>query len=412
MISRKIESTGHFTIVITAGSLMIFFFGYIYRIIALLLLSNTDYGFFAIIIRTYGIILPISSFALHIPLTREIKKVNDDSEMRYIFQNFLFSYFLTSLFSIILFIIIGLSFFNFIGIFLVILLAISLVFFSFSEFYMGLSNGYTMPIKGQIIQVMSSLITAILAIVSIFFKSLQSLEFFLFYSGIGYFGSFLIGVFLYKKEMSKYLSKMDLIEKKKVGENIKNSSFMLSTGFVKNFSYWIITIFAVSLLDNFAFKIFDLSLMIVQVIGMVAYSLTIALLSKKNIETLNTKSFMKKSIIPILILNIIIEIIFFTFNLDLILLNILFGEIPFESQLFIRVSLFITIPYLVSSFYGGKILNKGKYSSYLISSIFGLIISVIFYILALLFHLQNILLLGLIFEKIIYSILLIIFDNR
>ena len=410
MISKKIDNVRQFTLIIIIGSIISDGWMYLFKIIALILLRNSDYGFFIITTRTFAIIIPFSSFMLHIPLTKEIREAKNEYSLQYAFKNFAFSYSLTSLFSFILFLFIGFYFLNFVNILLIIFLALSLVFYSFSEFFIGLSNGYNMPIKTVVIQIMRNLAPGLLAITSIFVLFLQNLNSFILFFGIGYLGSFLIGLYLYKTETKKNLSIKNLIEMKKIKENFKNSSFLLSTNFVKNFSVWIASIFAFSILSDLSFKIFDLSLMIISAIAILGSSLTIALNSKQNLENLNNVKFFKKNIIPIIFFNILIVIFLFLTNLDITVLTKLLGDVPYESILFIRISLLITIPLIISAYFGGRILNIGKYAKYLTASIFGVISALVILALALIYNLPYLLIVGLIFEKIIYSLFLILFD--
>jgi len=410
MISKKIDNVRQFTLILTVGSIISNAWRYLFKIIALLLLRNSDYGFLIITIRTFVIILPFSSFMLHIPLTKEIREAKNEYTLQYTFKNFAFSYSLTSLFSFILFLFIGFYFLNFVNILLIIFLALSLIFYSFSEFFIGLSNGFNMPIRTVVIRIMTNLIPGLLALISIFVIFIQNLNSFILFFGIGYLGSFLVGSYLYKAETKKNLSIKNLIEKKKIKENFKKSSFLLSTNFVKNFSVWIVSIFAFSILGDLSFKIFDLSLMIISAIGIFGNSLTSALNAKQNLKKLNNLKFFKKNIIPIIFFNILIVIFLFLTNLDIIVLTKLLGDVPYESKLFVRISLHITIPLIISAYFGGRILNIGKYDKYMIASIFGVIGALVIFALALIFNLPYLLLVGLIFEKIIYSLFLIIFD--
>lgn len=409
MISKKIDNVGHFTLILTVGLIISEAWGYLFRIIALLSLRNNDYGLLIITTRTFAIILPFSSFILHIPLTREIKDIKDDYILNKIIKNFAFSYCLTSSFSFILFIFIGFYFLNFVNILLIIFLALNLIFYSFSEFFIGLSNGFNMPIRTSLIQIMRNLIPGLLALMSLFVSFIQNLNSFILFFGIGYLGSFLVGLYLYKAEIKKYISGKNLIEKHKIKENFKNSSFMLSTNFIKNFSLWIISIFAFSILSELSFKIFDLSLMIISAILLLVNSLSNALIAKQNLKKLNSVKLFKKIIIPIIFFSILIVIFLFFTNLDIIFIAKLLGDVPDESKLFVRISLLIIIPMIISAYFGGRIIDVGKYSKYMISSLFGLIGSLFLLTLAFIFNLSYLLLIALFLEKIIYLIFLIVF---
>jgi hypothetical protein len=412
MLTKKVRDLGKFTIILSVGSIINSLLGYIFRFIALLLLKDGDYGLLAITIRTFGVLIPFSSFMLHIPLTREIREANQEKRLKKIIQNFAVSYTLTSLFSFFLFIIVEIFFLNFINIPLIVFLALSLIFYSFSEFFIGLSNGYIMPIKGQIILIIGNLVSSILALLSIFIQSMQELNLFIIFFGIGYLCSFLLGLSFYKGEVKEFIFNDNLIEKKMIKNNIKNSSFMLSTTFIKDFKYWIISVFAFSLLGDLSFKIFDLTLMIISVIDIVTYSLTTAINSKEGIEELSTMNFIKKNLIPFLILNILIEMILFLTNLDIIVLNMILGDVPYDAILFIRIGAMVIMPLVISAFFGGKILNKKKYPAYLISSIFGLTGGFIFFVSGYYFDISSFLLIGFIFERLIFSIILMIFDSK
>ena len=410
MISRKIHDLRHFTLILTTGSILNNAFRYIFRILALFLLLASDYKYFTIIIRTFAIILPFSSFMLHIPLTRKIRDAKNEVMLHKTFKNFAFTYSITSIFSFMVFISLSFYFFNNLDTILIFFLASSLVFYSFSEFFIGLSNGFLMPIKSVLIQIAGNLILGLSAIISLFVISLQNLNSFIFFFGLGYLGSFLVGLYLYKTETKKYLSGRNIIEKKEIKENIKNSLSLLSTNFAKNFSLWMSTIIAASILSDISFKVFDLSLMIITFISMFGNSLTTALNSKKKLEKQPNLKFLKKNIIPIIIINFLILVFLLLTNLDKIVLVNFLGESSEEWYYFIRLSLFIPIPIIISAYFGGRILNFGKYSKYLISSIFGLIGSLIILFLAYSLNIPYLLIIALIFEKIIYSLFLIIYD--
>ena len=410
MISRKIHDLRHFTLILTMGSILNNAFRYIFRILALFLLLASDYKYFTITIRTFAIILPFSSFILHIPLTRKIREAKNEVMLHKTFKNFAFTYSITSIFSFMVFISLGFYFFYYLDTILIFFLASSLVFYSFSEFFIGLSNGFLMPIKSVVIQIVGNLILGLSAIISLFVISLQNLNSFIYFFGLSYLGSFLMGLYLYKTETKKYLSGRNIIEKKEIKENIKNSLFLLSTNFVKNFSLWMSTIIAASILSDISFKVFDLSLMIISVITMLGNSLTTALNSKKNIEKQPNLKFLKKNIIPIIIINFLILVFLLVTNLDRIVLINFLGENSEKSYYFIRISLFIPIPIIISAYFGGRILNFGDYSKYLISSIFGLIGSLIILFLAFSLSMSYLLIIALIFEKIIYLLFLIIYD--
>ncbi|KKL12181.1 hypothetical protein LCGC14_2538350, partial [marine sediment metagenome] len=242
MISRKIHGLRHFTLILTIGSISSNAIRYIFRILALFLLLGSDYKYFTIITRTFAIIIPFSSFMLHIPLTRKIREAKNEVMIHKTFKNFAFTYSITSIFSFIVFISLSFYFFNNLDTILIIFLASSLVFYSFSEFFIGLSNGFLMPIKSVVIQFVGNLILSLLAIISLFVISLQNLNSFIFFFGLGYLGSFLMGLYLYKTETKKYLSGRNILEKKEIKENIKDSIFLMLTNFVKNFSIWIMSL--------------------------------------------------------------------------------------------------------------------------------------------------------------------------
>ncbi len=410
MISRKIHDIRHFTIILTIGSILSDALRYIFRISALFLLLASDYKYFTIITRTFAIILPFSSFMLHIPLTRKIREAKNEVILHKTFKNFAFTYSITSIFGFIVFISLSLVFFNNLETIIIFFLASSLVFYSFSEFFIGLSNGFLMPIKTVVILIFGNLILGLSAIISLFVISLQNLNSFIFFFGLRYLGSFLVGLYLYKTETKKYLSGRNIIEKKKIKENIKDSIFLLSTNFVKNFSIWMTTIIAASILSDISFKVFDLSLMIILIIGLIGNSLTTAVNSKKNLEKQPNLKFLKKNIIPIFIINFLILVFLLVTNLDKIVLVNLLGVNSEKSYYFIRLSLFIPIPILISAYFGGRILNFGEYSKYLISSIFGLMGSLIILFLAFPLNKSYLLIIALIFEKIIYSLFLIIYN--
>jgi len=410
MFSKKIYDIRQFTIILTIGTIISNVLLYVFRIIAILLLKNGDYGLLVIIIRTFTVMLPFSSFLLHINLTREIREANNETSIQKIFKNFVVSYTITSFSSFIAFIFLGFYFLDFVNILLIFFLALCLVFNSFSEFFIGLSNGYKMPIKTISISIMNCLIRGLLALISVFFIFLQNLNWFIFFFGIGNLGSFLLGLYFYKTQTREYLSKKISIEKNKIKKYIKNSSFLLSTNFIKTFILLIISVIAFSLLSDLSFKVFDLSLLIISFIGMVSISLTNALNAKQNLKKLNNIKFIKKNIIPVLIINILILIFLIFTDLDIIVLKIFLGAIQNEAKYFIRISLLITIPMIISAYFGGKILNIGMYSKYFVSTIFGLLISLIFVTIALITNLPYLLIIGLVFEKISSALFLIIFD--
>ena len=412
MISRKIHDIRHFTLILTTGSIFNNAFRYIFRILALFLLLASDYKYFTIITRTFALMIPFSSFMLHIPLTRKIREAKNEVIIHKTFKNFAFTYGITSISSFMVFISLSFCFFNNLDTILIFFLASSLVFYSFSEFFIGLSNGFLMPIKTVVIQSAGSLILGLSAIFSLFVISLQNLNSFIIFFGLGYLGSFLVGLYLYKTETKKYLSGRNIIEKKEIKENINNSLFLLSTNFAKNFSLWMSSIIAALILSDISFKVFDLSLMIISIVGIFGNSLTTALNSKKNLEKQPNLKFLKKNIILMIIINFLILIFLLVTNLDRIVLINFLGENSEKSYYFIRISLFIPIPIIISAYFGGRILNFGEYSKYLISSIFGLIGSLIILFLAFLFNISYLLIIALIFEKIIYLLFLIIYNYR
>ena len=411
MISRKIHDLRHFTLILSIGAILNNILRYIFRILALFLLLASDYKYFTIIIWTHGIMLPFSSFLLHIPLTRKIREAKNEVMLHKTFKNFAFNYSITSIFSFMVFIFLSFYFFNALEPILIFFLASSLVFYSFSEFFIGLSNGFLMPIKSVVIPFVGNLIMGLLAIISLFVISLQNINSFIFFFGLSYLGSFLMGLYLYKTEIKNYLiSGRKIIEKKEIKENIKNSLFLVSTNFVKNFSLLMSIITAASILSDISFKVFDLSLMIISLIAILGNSLTSALNSKKNLEKQPNLKFLKKNIIPIIIINFLILVFLLVTNLDrLVLLNFL-GENSENSYYFIRISLFIPIPIIISAYFGGRILNFGEYSKYLISSIFGLMGSIIILFLAFSLNISYLLIIALIFEQIISLLFLIIYD--
>ena len=129
MISRKIHDIRHFTIILTIGSISSDGFRYIFRILALFLLLGSDYKDFTIITRTLAIILPFSSFMLHIPLTRKIREAKNEVIVHKTFKNFAFTYSITSIFSFAVFISLSLVFFNNLDTIIIFFLASTLVFY-------------------------------------------------------------------------------------------------------------------------------------------------------------------------------------------------------------------------------------------------------------------------------------------
>ena len=112
MISRKIHDIRHFTLILTTGSIFNNAFRYIFRILALLLLLASDYKYFTIITRTFAIMIPFSSFMLHIPLTRKIREAKNEVIIHKTFKNFAFTYGITSISSFMVFISLSVCFFN------------------------------------------------------------------------------------------------------------------------------------------------------------------------------------------------------------------------------------------------------------------------------------------------------------
>jgi len=131
---------------------------------------------------------------------------------------------------------------------------------------------------------------------------------------------------------------------------------------------------------------------------------------RERLFELSFEKFLKKNIIPIVIINFLLLIFLLVTNLDKIVLINLLGVDSEKSYYFIRLSLFIPIPIIISAYFGGRILNFGEYSKYLISSIFGLIGSLIILFLAFSLNMSYLLIIALIFEKIIYSLFLIIYN--
>ena len=411
MISRKIHDLRSFTLILTIGSIINNTTRYIFRILALFLILASDYKYFVIVILIHGSLLPFSTFLLHFPLTRKIREAKNESMLTKTINNFAFNYILTSVFCFLVFIFIGFYFFNFLNVFLIFFLACSLVFYSFSEFFIGLSNGFLMPIKSVTIPILGNLVMALLAVISLFEKSFQNINSFFFFFGLSYMGSFLLGIYFYKTEIKKYLiSERTVIEKKEIKENIKDSIFLLSTNFVKNFSVLISTIMATSMLSDISFKVFDLSIMIISFISILGNSLTSALNSNRNLQKQPNLKFLKKNIIPIIFINFLILVVLYFTNLDRIFLINFLGDNSDKSYLFIRLSLFIPVPSVLLAYFGGRILNFGEYSKFLISTILGFLGALIFVFLAFALNITYLLIIALILEKIISLFYLAFYD--
>ncbi len=413
MLSKKIENLKQFIAILTIGSVINQSGNFLFRIIALLILKNNNYGLFSITIITFNIFLPFSSFVLHSLLTRDIRKAENEYEITKIFQNYIICYIITSSFNFIIFFLVGLYFLNFLGIFLIIFLSLNLVFNAFSEFFIGLSRGYGMPIKSIIISSVNGLLRGLLAFFSLFFIFFQYLGSFILFFGLGYLGSFLVGISLYNSKIKKYLfnSNLNLIEIDKIKENIKNSSLLLFDNFITRFNLWLSTFIALLILNDLSFKIFDLSLMMIVVVKFLGDSLNIATNSNRNLGRFNVNFKKKiKYLITLVFLNIFIEFFLFFTNLDIIILGVIFGDIPIESHFFLRVVLFIPIPLIIAAYFHGRAQNFGKYSYCAMAKIFGLMGSVIIYLPAIIFKLADLLIIGLILESVITSLVLIIFE--
>ncbi len=415
MISKKVENLKQFTIILTIGAIINQSGNFLFKIISLFILSNNDYGLFSITLSTFNIFIPISSFLLHNPLTRDIRKAKDSIEITKIYQNYSICYLITSLSIFFIFIIVGGIFLKFLDIFLVVFLSLNLIFYAFSEFFIGISRGDGMPIKSILINAVNGLIRGFLAFFSLFIIFFQNFETFIIFFGLGYIGSFSIGIALYYSPLKDHLfkNKSNFIEKDRIKVTFKKSSLLLFDNFISRFNLWLVTYIAYLILNAFSFKIFDLALMMIIIVKFLGDSLNIATNSKRNLGKFNKKSKNESKYLVILIsLNIFSVFFLFFTNVDLVILKVFFGDIPKEAHLFLRWILLIPIPLIINAYFYGRAQNFGNYSDCVKSKILGFIGSVLIYFPAVIIGLADLLIIGLILEKMISAIFIINFEIK
>lgn len=415
MISKKITDLKQFSLILTIGALINQAGHLLFRTIALIILQNIAYGLFSITISTFDLFLPFASFMLHSPLTRDIRKAESKYELKKVYQNFVVCYCLTSTINFLLFFIMGIIFLNYFHFFLILFLSLSLIFQSFAEFFIGLSRGYSIPVRAVILSVITGILRGLFAFISLFVLVFQNANFFLFFFSFGYLIQFFLGLIFYRSEIKKYLFKFDLIEINRIKSSIKNSSFLLSNTFLDRLVKWILTFIALVNLRSLSFKVFDLCILFISFIRILGGNLTIAMNSNRNLKKVH-KNFREnqiiKKIIPIILINIFLIFFLFFTNIDYIILKLILGEIPLISLLFVRTILFVPIPYIFASYFYGWAQNFGHYSVCIFARVVGFLGSIIIYIILIIFNSFYLLFIGLIIEKLLFSLVLINFESK
>lgn len=272
-----------------------------------------------------------------------------------------------------------------------------------------------MPIKSMLINSVNGLIRAFLAIFSLFILLIQNLESFLLFFGLGYIGSFFIGITMHISLLKRHFVNVNqnFVEKEIIIKTLKKSSLLLFDNLASRFNLWLSTYLAFLILNAFSFKIFDLSLMMIMIVKFLGDSLDISINAKRNLGKIQLYSIKRsKYLIILILLNIFIELVLIFTNIDLVILNILFGDIPHEAQNFFRYILIIPIPLVISAYFHGRAQNLGKYSYCVLSKILGLTGSITLYVTAVIFDIADILIIGIILEYAISAIVLIYYETK
>jgi hypothetical protein len=399
---KKISNIHIFASILSIATLICLIFRIPFRIIALQVLNGNDYSIFSLSLRTFLVIFQITGLNLDSPLTREIRFINNSKNIKI---NYAISYWLTSFSGIIILFIFWFFYFNVFTIIQISIFLLTIIFGTFSKFFLAFLKAQGYATKLALIAIISSSIK-ILVIIPFIFEIQISLEVFIYLYCFSHIIEFLMG-FIFSKLNLKILiiSVQKMFKKKKIISAIQNvkKGFLLSIrDLFRTSGLWLITFFAISILTYNSFKIFDICLYFISIIEIICYNITTSVLSVSKIKE---NSRIKKTLFYLIIVGIIIIIFSFIISefipLDISLFSL---KLTIEGKNIILSTIILSVFMLLTAFLNGKIQLMGKYKEVAVISIISFLGLLFFSILGYFMKYEILIIMGLIVLYLIQAI--------
>jgi len=404
---------GKFAIILIIGSLLNQMGNLGFRIISALALVGDDYATFSLTMRTFQLLIPVATFFLHSPLTREIRL--QERSYDEIIRSFIQSYWLTSVIGFAMMLIFGTTVLSQIPLLIVIYLGICLIARAFTEFFLGVVRGKGDAVSSSIVSSVTGLIRGILVVILFFIYSRKPpLSFILITYGLGLFAAYIIGYLItypVGNYMFKIFSKRTNIRTEPVKDHLRVATLLSIGGVIVSGSYWLVTYLAIEIFDDTTFKAFDLALLIVSMVSLVGSSFSIATNAKVTIvRTRERIERFKRSFFKYLGLLLLIDIVFVLFivltSLDQIVLKFIGFDFSSAQISMIRFTAVLPVPFIAASLLNGRSQSAGNYVNLTKSQLLYLIVVLISSIVGYLYESGIILILALFIGKTIQSIIL------
>lgn len=400
---NKVTSLKKFTLILSLGTIISYFGRLPFKLIALIVLSGSDYITFSLTLQTFSLAIFVANLGLTVPFTRELRL--NSSEIIKI--NFALSYLITEIIGVFFMLIMSFFFLTKLSLLHYLFLSITLVLETTTEYFIAIVRSKGLPLRSAVISSINGIIQGLIIIPFLFnFQNLLSLNFFIFIFCLGFIISFITGLILSNPNWKYFFLAMQNLSKKRylkeAMSNIKNGSFLSLHGLINASRNWLLTFLAIIVLTPNLFKTFDLSWYVISLITLFSGNILISTLSVSDTEKVSKRN---KNFFYMVFIGIIMT--FCTFLLiqlmpiEWFLKKIFNLDFSTESRSIIGTAVFIPLPIILRAFLIGKMQALGKYKELLIITSLAYIVFIFFLILGFFLNSIIVLMIGLIIFNLI-----------
>lgn len=377
---KKVTSIKKFTLILSLGTVISYFGRLPFKLIALIVLSGSDYIAFSLTIQTFSLAISIAGLGLHVPFTRELRL--NSSEI--IKTNFALSYLIIETIGFIFMLMMSFFFLTKLSPLHYLFLSITLVLRASMEYFIAIVRSKGLALRSAIISSINGIIQGVIIIPFLFnFQNLLTLNFFIFIFCLGYIISFITGLILSNPNWKHFFIAMQNLSKKRylkeAMSNIKNGSFLSFQGVLNSSRNWLLTFLAIIVLTPNLFKIFDLCSYVISLITLFSADLLISTFSVSDTKRVSKRN---KNLFYMVFIGIFMTFCTF-FLIQLIpiewfLKNFFNLDFSTEGRSIIGTAVFIPLTIIIRAFLIGKMQALGKYKELLIITFLAFLVFIFF----------------------------------
>ena len=144
---NKVTSLKKFTLILSLGTIISYFGRLPFKLIALIVLSGSDYITFSLTLQTFSLAIFVANLGLTVPFTRELRL--NSSEIIKI--NFALSYLITEIIGVFFMLIMSFFFLTKLSLLHYLFLSITLVLETTTEYFIAIVRSKGLPLRSAVI---------------------------------------------------------------------------------------------------------------------------------------------------------------------------------------------------------------------------------------------------------------------